>query len=96
MSVTDSNFEDSVINNPKPVLVLFSLPTSGHAKLMEGRFAELDAKYETRVVHAGECLAICNKFGVTSVPTTILFKDKAPAVVHKGLLSVEELQKILD
>lgn len=87
--VTDSSFEDLA---KERTVFLFTSPISGHSQLMTERLAKIDCrKY---VVSVSDCLAVCAKYGISSVPTLAVFEDNSPIVIRKGLLSEGDLKSI--
>lgn len=80
MSVTkinDSNFEQEVLKNSLPVLVDFYADWCGPCKMAEPVLDELSNTYKDKIVivkvNVDES-QISGKYGVMSIPTTILFK----------------------
>jgi len=88
VEITSDNFESEVLNGTKTV-VLFTLPTSGHGKIMSERVATLPVR--NFIVNAAACKEVCAKFGINKIPTTVVFVDNAPALVRFGLAVESEL-----
>lgn len=76
-NVTDSNFDQDVLKNSLPVLVDFYADWCGPCKMAEPVLVELSDSYKDKVlivkVNVDEN-QIAGKYGVMSIPTTILFK----------------------
>ncbi len=76
--VTDSNFDQDVLKSSLPVLVDFYADWCGPCKMAEPVLEELSNTYKDKIVivkvNVDENL-IAGKYGVMSIPTTILFKD---------------------
>lgn len=74
--ITDSNFDQEVLKNSLPVLVDFYADWCGPCKMAEPVLEELSLSYKDKVsfvkVNVDEN-QIPGKFGVMSIPTTILF-----------------------
>lgn len=84
---TDGNFEEEVIKSELPVLVDFFAEWCGPCKMMAPLIDELAKEYEGKW-KIGKCDIDANpglaaQFGITSIPTLLLFKDGQ--VVNKAL-----------
>src|SRR5436853_7510939 len=96
---TDSNF-DQVINSGKPALVDFWAPWCGPCRIVGPIVEELAPSYEGRAVitkmNVDDNPEVAQKYGVTSIPTLMMFKggklvDRVVGAMPKG-----ELQKFID
>ena len=78
-TVTDKDFEEKVIKSGTPVLVDFWASWCGPCKMAEPVLDELSEAYKGKVgiskLNGDENQATTMKFGVMSIPTTILFKE---------------------
>lgn len=78
-NISGGDFEDKVLKNKQPVLVDFWAEWCGPCKMAEPILEELSESYTGKVsiakldVDANQEASI--KYGVMSIPTTILFKD---------------------
>ncbi len=74
-----SNFEEEVIISKEPVLVDFFAPGCGPCKMIAPFIAQLADKYEGRMkvckANVDEVPDIASSYGVSSIPTLIIFKD---------------------
>lgn len=74
-----SNFEEEVINSKEPVLVDFFATWCGPCKMIAPFIAQLADKYEGRMkvckANVDEVPNFASSYGVSSIPTLIIFKD---------------------
>ncbi len=76
--VTDQTFDQDVIKNTLPVLVDFYADWCGPCKMAEPVLDELSNSYKDKLVIVKVNVdenQIAGKYGVMSIPTTILFKE---------------------
>lgn len=79
IAVTDEDFKDKVLDSRDPVLVDFWAPWCAPCRMAEPSLEELSNEYEGKVIIAkiniDEYQGTPGKYNVTSIPTTILFKN---------------------
>jgi thioredoxin 1 len=100
IDITDQNFEEQVIKNKTPVLVDFWAEWCGPCKMAAPVLEELSEKYKDKLVIAkldvDKNPVNSQKYGVMSIPTTILFsegKETGRQVGFSGKEAYEELIK---
>lgn len=97
--ITDADFEN-VINGGKPVFVDFWAPWCGPCRLIGPIVEELAPSYEGRAVitkmNVDENPIVAQKFGVTSIPTLMMFKDGKLVDRMVGAAPKPQLQKFID
>jgi len=98
--ITDSDFDSQVLQNKLPVMVDFYADWCGPCKMAEPVLEELSESYKEKVLitklNVDENKDSSTKFGVMSIPTTILFKEGKEIgrqIGFGGKQSFEELIK---
>ncbi len=100
LAITDSNFDNEVINSSTPVLVDFTAVWCGPCRAIAPTIDELATEYQGRVkigkldIDHNPNTAV--KYHVRSVPTLILFKDGKPEDQVLGAVNKRKLQGMVD
>ena len=79
LEITDSNFEESVLNSSKPVLVDFWAAWCGPCRMVGPVIDEISNEYEGKAV-VGKVDVDANqefaaKYGVRNIPTVLVFNN---------------------
>lgn len=100
INITDADFDEQVIKNNLPVLVDFFATWCGPCKMAEPVLEELSETYKDKVLvmklDVDKNPVNSQKFGVMSIPTTVLFKggkEIGRQIGFSGKDKFEELMK---
>lgn len=77
--VTDSDFDEKVLNNQKPVFVDFSAEWCGPCKTIEPFIEELAAEHTDKItfvkIDTDKNPTLAVNYGIRSMPTFMMFKN---------------------
>jgi len=97
---TDANFEEQVLKSDKPVLVDFWAEWCGPCRMLSPTIDKLAAAYATRVkvgkVDTESNRDIVVKYGISAIPTVILFKGGKIEKKFVGLRKEQDFKEALD
>lgn len=93
--VSESDFEELVLKNGKPVLVDFSASWCGPCRILSPILDELSKELEGKTdifkVDIDKCTDLAVKYGINSIPCMILFAEGEAIKRHVGIMNKEEL-----
>lgn len=100
LALTDDNFEAEILQSDMPALVDFWAEWCMPCKMLAPTIDELATEYAGRVkvgkVDTDSSRAVSMKYGISAIPTLILFKDGAPAKKFVGLQQKKDIKAALD
>ncbi len=98
LTITSQNFEELVLKNEKPVLLDFWATWCGPCQMIApvvAEIAEENPDIAVGKVNVDEEMQLAQAFGITSIPTLIVFKNGVNVNTVVGLRSKEQILALL-
>ena len=100
VELTDPTFDEVVHSSDVPVLVDFWAPWCGPCKMMAPILEEIGDEYADRAkickLNTDEARDSAMEFGISAIPTVILFKDGQVQKKWVGLTSKKDIAAAID
>jgi thioredoxin 1 len=100
ITVSDAEFEASVVQNEKPVIVDFWAEWCQPCKMLAPTVEEIANDYDDQILvtklNVDDNPATATKFGIRGIPTLLFFKGGQVVQQIVGVKTKAEIKKIID
>lgn len=95
-TLTQANFDKIVLGSSEPILVDFWASWCGPCKMLSPIVEELSKTHKVGKVNVDEEMALAQRFGITSIPTLLVFQNGNLVNQSLGYQSLESLQALME
>lgn len=94
--LTKDNFDDIALGSAEPILVDFWASWCGPCMMLSPIVEELSKTHKVGKVNVDEEMALAQRYGITSIPSLLVFKDGMLVKRSLGYQSLESLQALME
>ena len=100
VTVTDAEFESSVLQSDKPVILDFWAEWCQPCKMISSTVEEIAGEYEEKIkvgkLNVDDNPNTATKYGIRGIPTLLFFKGGEVVQQMVGVKSKTEIKKVID
>ena len=94
--LTKDNFDEIALGSAEPILVDFWASWCGPCMMLSPIVEELSKTHKVGKVNVDEEIALAQRYGITSIPSLLVFKDGKLVKRSLGYQSLESLQALME
>lgn len=100
VTITKQNFETEVLNAKELIVLDFWAVWCGPCQMLAPVLKDIAEEYEGKVkvgkVNVDEELQLAQQFGITNIPTLVLFKEGKMVAMEIGYKNKDQMKSLLD
>ena len=99
MILNESNFEQEVLNSDLPVLVDFWASWCGPCKMLSPVIEQISEEaegFKVGSVNVDEEMDLASKYGISSIPCLIVFKNGEEAARSAGVIPKDQILDLIN
>ena len=94
--LTKDNFDEIALGSAEPILVDFWASWCGPCMMLSPIVEELSKTHNVGKVNVDEEMALAQRYGITSIPSLLVFKGGKLVNQSLGYQSLESLQALME
>ena len=94
--LTKANFDEIALGSDEPILVDFWASWCGPCMMLSPIVEELSKTHKVGKVNVDEEMALAQRYGISSIPSLLVFKGGELVNRSLGYQSLESLEKLME